>query len=54
MSKFSYEEKKLKDDYFMNELLTMCALPAIHPALLNSLVLFATYLLNNDDIKTKA
>jgi hypothetical protein len=41
----------LKDDYFLNELLTMSTLPAIHPALVNALVLFAYRLLNNDFIK---
>lgn len=31
MNKNKYDEKKLKEDYFINELLTMTTVPALHP-----------------------
>lgn len=51
MNRNEYDEKKLKDDFFVKDLLTMTTLPAVHPALLNGLVMFALHLLNNNSIK---
>jgi hypothetical protein len=48
MNKNVYDEKKFREDYFVNELLSMSTIPALHPNLLNGLCLFIDRLLNNE------
>ncbi len=43
-------EKQMDGEYFVNELLVMITIPALHPNLANSLVLFAYRLLTNQSV----